>query len=81
LLKNVVPALRAISGYISQCPNCLLTNIQDRRGEKVDKLWDSLGADDNLSMLRSSRRNVGKCPSSFELRKKTNFNGIVYQRI
>lgn len=68
LLEYVISALGAIAGDIAQRPNCLLTDIEDGRREKVDELGDSVGVDDNLGVLLGAGSDVGQSPCSFELR-------------
>jgi hypothetical protein len=67
LLKNIVAALWAITRDVTQSPNGLLPDIQDGRRKQLDEFRDSLGVDDNLSVLSSTRGDVGECPGSLEL--------------
>jgi hypothetical protein len=47
----------------------LLADIEDGRREEIDELWDSSRIDDDLSVLRGPRSNVGQSPSSLELQR------------
>jgi hypothetical protein len=67
LLKDIVPALRAVTGDVAKCPDSLLTHVENGRGKKIDELGHSLRVDDNLSMFSCPRGDVRQCPSRFEL--------------
>jgi hypothetical protein len=67
LPKDIVPALRAITRDVSERPHGLFTDIEGGRRKKVNKLWDSLRVDDDLSVLRGAGGNVSEGPCSFKL--------------
>ena len=71
LLEDVVPALRAVTSDVTQSPDGLFPDIEDWRREELNELWNSLGTDNDLSVLRGARGNVGKRPRGFELWHKT----------
>jgi hypothetical protein len=74
LSKNVVPALRAVARNISEGPHSLFTDIEGRRGQKVDEFWNGLCPNDNLGVLSCPRRNIGESPRRFELWDIMNWN-------
>ena len=67
LLKDVIPALRAVSSNVAQRPNGLLSNIVYVRGQQLDELRDSAGANDSLCVLCGARCNVRERPGGLEL--------------
>lgn len=67
LLKDVISALRAVASNVAQSPDCLLPDVQDSRRKKLDKLGDGASIDDDLRVLRRSRRDVSKRPGCLKL--------------
>jgi hypothetical protein len=67
LAKNIVPALRAVARDVSEGPHGLFTNIEGGRGQKVDKFWNGLSANDHLGVLGGPRGNIGESPRGFKL--------------
>ena len=67
LLENVISALWAIPGNVTECPDSLLPDIVDRRGQQLNELWNSASVDDSLSMLSGARSNVRERPCCLEL--------------
>ena len=59
LLQDIISANRAVNGDISQSPNCLFADINNRGGEQPDKLWDGICVDDYFGVMSGSGRNVG----------------------
>lgn len=59
LLEDIVPALRTVTSNISESPDSLLTDVKHRRRKQIDKLWDSIGSNHNLSMFSGARGDVG----------------------
>ncbi len=66
-MKDIISALWAVTSNVTQSPDCLLANVQDRGRKKVNELRDSPSVDDDLSMLSGARGDVGQGPSSLEL--------------
>lgn len=71
LLENVVPALRAVTSDVAQSPDSLFPDIEDWGREQLDKFGDSLGADNDLSVLSGARGDVGERPRGLELWHQT----------
>ena len=70
LLKNIIPAMRAVTCNISQSPNSLFTDIKDRGGKEVDEFWDGSSLNYNLRMGCSSRCDISQSPSGLKLQRK-----------
>jgi hypothetical protein len=62
-LKNVITEHRAISCNISKSPDCLFANFGAWAAEKLDQWGHGTIIDDQLGLLRSTRCNIGQCPS------------------
>ena len=58
LLKNVISANRAVTRDVSQSPNGLFADIEDRGREQPDELWDGIGIDDHLGVVSGSGSNI-----------------------
>lgn len=67
LLEDEISALWRITSNVSQRPNSLLTDVEDGRGEELDKERDGARVDDDLGVVRGSRGDVGEGPGGLEL--------------
>jgi hypothetical protein len=80
-LKDVIPALWTISCDVSKGPDCLLSNVEHGRVEEVDKLGNSSGLNDDLSVIGGARGYIGECPGSLELENyQTNAKGKIKKK-
>jgi hypothetical protein len=68
LLEDVVTALGRVTGDVTESPNCLLTDIENGGGEKLDEDGDGARLDDDLGVLGGAGRDVGQSPSCLKLR-------------
>jgi len=68
LLENIVSALWAISCNVAESPDSLLAHIEDGGGEEIDEFGNGLSVDDDLSVFRGARRDVGQSPRGFKLK-------------
>lgn len=66
-LEDIIAALGAVAGNVSESPDSLLADICDWRREKVDEFGDSLGLNDDLGVLGSAGGDVGEGPGGFKL--------------
>jgi len=67
LLENVITAFRRISCDVSEGPNSLFSDVEDGRREEFDEDWDGSRFNNDLSVFRSTRSDVGESPGGFEL--------------
>ena len=67
MLQDKVTALGRVTGNVTQGPHGLLTYIQHWRKKEVNENRHGAAVDDHLRVLRGTRSNVGKSPSSFKL--------------
>jgi hypothetical protein len=58
LLQDVIPALRTITSNIAKSPDSLFANIEHGGRKEVDEFGNSLGSDDDLSVLSSARCDI-----------------------
>jgi hypothetical protein len=58
LLEDVIPVNGIFTSDIRQSPNGMITDIENRGGEQLDELWDSVGINDHLNAVRGSACNV-----------------------
>lgn len=70
LLQDVITALWAVTGDVTQSPNSLLPDIVNRRREQLDELRDSASTDDGLSVVGSTRCDICERPGGFELQTR-----------
>jgi hypothetical protein len=68
LLENVISTNRAITSDISQRPNSLFADIENRGREQPDELRDGIGVDDHLGVVSGSGGDVRQSPRGFELK-------------
>lgn len=54
LLEDVVAALGAVAGDVTQSPDSLLAHVQNRGGEKLDEDGHCALVDDHLGVVRSA---------------------------
>jgi hypothetical protein len=67
VLQYEVTALRGISSNVSQRPHGLLSHVVIGRVEQLHEDGHCALIDDHASLFGRPRRDVGQCPSSFEL--------------
>lgn len=70
LLQNVVSALRTVSRNVSECPDGLLSHVEDGRREELDEDGDGAGLNDDLRVLGCTGGDVGESPGSLELEER-----------
>lgn len=65
--ENEVAALRAITGNVSESPDCLLSDIRFRVVEEFDEDGNSASLNDDLGLLGRSGSNIGQSPGGLKL--------------
>ena len=71
LRDDIVPALRAITSDVSQCPHCLLAHVRVLRAEQSYQQWDSTVVHYSVCLLGVARGYVGECPGCLKLQQRT----------
>lgn len=65
--EDIVAAVRAVTGNVTEGPDGLLPDIGLRAGEELDEDGDGAGLNDDLGLGGRTRGNVGQGPGSLEL--------------
>ena len=80
LLENVIPTNGAITSDVSQGPNGLFADIENRGREQPDELRDGVGVDDHLGVVSGSGGDVRQSPRGLELKITSGGERVLDQR-
>lgn len=75
--QHIVSALGTVTSNVAKSPDGLLANIGDVGGQELAEDRDGASVDDDLSVLRGARSNVGECPSSLKLSNQINKSAVL----